>query len=339
VFTLLWSPAKEASVPNLVPPERLATSNSLSLAAAYGTFPVASVLFALLATAAKGLGHIDALDSLRVNQEALAFYVDVLTFCTSAFLISRIALGTPVKAEDGTRPSFKQTISELREGWKLIFLNPIVRAVIVGLATGLIGGGMVVPLGAIFSKDVLHAGPSGYGTFVTALGLGAALGVVGVNFAQRKVSKELLFTVGIIGAGGAMVAAAAFSTLWLSTLCVGVFGIGAGTAYVVGYTLLHEHVDDEYRGRIFSALYTIVRLCLLIAMAVGPFLAGALDSLSDSVFDHRLLGLPGGRHIFLPGVRLTLWLGGLIILVAAVLVVLSLRTEHRHRAEVSAEAT
>ncbi len=45
----MWSPAKEASVPNLVPTDRLTSANSLSLAAAYGTFPIAAVLFALLA--------------------------------------------------------------------------------------------------------------------------------------------------------------------------------------------------------------------------------------------------------------------------------------------------
>ncbi|HET7718560.1 MAG TPA: MFS transporter, partial [Acidimicrobiales bacterium] len=48
VLTLLWSPAKEASVPNLVPSEKLASANSFSLAAAYGTFPIASALFASL---------------------------------------------------------------------------------------------------------------------------------------------------------------------------------------------------------------------------------------------------------------------------------------------------
>ena len=46
VFTLLWSPAKDATVPNLVPPDHLTTANSLSLAAAYGTFPFAALLFA-----------------------------------------------------------------------------------------------------------------------------------------------------------------------------------------------------------------------------------------------------------------------------------------------------
>src|SRR5436305_4873958 len=40
VLTLLWSPAKEASVPNLVKADKLASANSFSLAAAYGTFPL-----------------------------------------------------------------------------------------------------------------------------------------------------------------------------------------------------------------------------------------------------------------------------------------------------------
>src|SRR5690606_39017924 len=52
VLTLLWSPAKEATVPNVVPVGHLATANSLSLVAAYGTFPLASALFAGLAKVA-----------------------------------------------------------------------------------------------------------------------------------------------------------------------------------------------------------------------------------------------------------------------------------------------
>ena len=34
----------------------------------------------------------------------------------------------------------------------------MVRSVIVGLATGLIGGGMIVPLGPVFAKVILGSG-------------------------------------------------------------------------------------------------------------------------------------------------------------------------------------
>ena len=328
VFTLLWSPAKEASVPNLVPPERLASANSLSLAAAYGSLPVASVLFAVLA------GTQDTLDTsvLRLDQEgSLAFYADAVTFLTSALLIATLSLGPasrPASAEAAA--GFGETIRQFREGWSFIFVNPVVRAVNVGLATGLIGGGMVVPLGAEFSRDVLGAGTAGYGVFVTALGVGAAAGIVLVSLVQRHLPKDVVFTLAVFGASAALTAAAAMSSLGPAAACVIAFGVCAGTAYVVGFTLLHENVEDELRGRIFSALYVLVRLCLLIAFTVGPFMSGFLDGLSEDLFgDRRVEGL--GGEIFLPGVRLTLWLGAAIIFVAGVLAVLSMRAEHLRR--------
>src|SRR3712207_7878512 len=46
-----------------------------------------------------------------------------------------------------------RSLRELREGWRFMFINPTVRAVMAGIGTGLLGGGMVVPLGDIFSRD------------------------------------------------------------------------------------------------------------------------------------------------------------------------------------------
>jgi len=329
VFTLLWSPAKEASVPNLVPPERLASANSLSLAAAYGTLPVASLAFAFLARIQ------DAMDVevLRLQQDGtLAFYADAATFCGSAVLIATLALGPARTAvPGGRRAGFGDTVREFREGWSFIFVNPIVRAVNVGLATGLIGGGMVVPLGVGFAEDVLGAGAAGYGFFVTALGLGAAVGIVSVSFLQRHLPRDITFTMAVFGAGITLFAAAAMSSLGPSLGFVVGFGVCAGTAYVVGFTLLHENVDDALRGRIFSALYVLVRLCLLIAFAVGPFLSDLLDRLSRAlVGDDQTLEVLGA-DAFLPGVRLTLWLAAAIIVVAGFLALLSVRAEHRRR--------
>ncbi len=82
MLTLLWGPAKDASVPNIVQdPEQLASANSLSLVAAYGTFPLGAVLFASLAGVAKWLGDFDALDGFGFDdKESLAIWFDALTF-------------------------------------------------------------------------------------------------------------------------------------------------------------------------------------------------------------------------------------------------------------------
>ena len=85
------------------------------------------------------------------------------------------------RTEDEERIDLGQVFTEIKEGWSFIFLNPVVRSVNIGLATGLVGGGMVVPLGAVFATEVLDAGPAGFGLFITALGVGVAVGVIVIS--------------------------------------------------------------------------------------------------------------------------------------------------------------
>lgn len=308
VLTLMWSPAKEASVPNLVRPEFLANANSLSLVAAYGTFPVASALFAGLAKVAEHLGEYDALDVLRVSQESIAIYVDVVTFFVSALLIATLALPRPERVRSSRRFDFRQTFRELAEGWRFIGQNPVVRSVIVGLATGLIGGGMVVPLGTVMSTQVFGAGPAGFGLLLTALGTGVAVGIVGLSIVQSRLPHETVFVGALVGAGICIIGGASMSSLTPALAFVALLGLCAGAVYVLGFTILQTNVENELRGRIFATLYTLVRFCLLAAFAIAPMLSSLLDRLSD-----------------IEGARLTLWFGGAIILMAALLARVSLR--------------
>lgn len=336
VLTLLWSPAKEASVPNLVRPEFLANANSLSLVAAYGTFPVGSAVFAALAGVAKWLGSIDVLDSLRVSQETVAIWFDVGTFFLSAIMISTLTLpkrvrqpADPDAPRKKARFDWKETFRDLAEGWKFIGSSAVVRSVILGIATGLIGGGMLVPLGVVMSREVLGGGTAGFGLLLTALGTGVAVGIVGLSVVQKRLPHERVFVAAVIGAGACQIAGAAMSTLFPAMVFVGALGLCAGAVYILGFTILQTNVEDQYRGRIFATLYTLIRFCLLVAFVVAPILSGVLDSLSKALFDRHVSVL--GLAISLPGVRLTLWLGGVIILGAGLLAHLSLRTRDRQR--------
>jgi dTMP kinase len=336
--TLFFSPAKEALVPNLVPPAKLTSANSLGLAAAYGTFPLGAALFALLAKVAEWLGSVDVLDSLETEQYAVAFYVNVVCYLVSALLIYRLSVGPGPRADevgeaagdgDGPPPrrlpafDLGQAFVEIKEGWHYAFITPVVRAVNVGLACGLIGGGMLVPLGQTFSEDVLGAGPSGFGVFVFVLGLGVAAGVIAISLMQARLPKVRTFVVSVWGAGIALLVAVSTSTLGVAAVFVALMGMFAGSVYVIGFTLLHERVEDELRGRVFAGLYTLVRLCLLLSMAIGPILADVFDGLSKRLVDRRIdLGI----EIAVPGVRITLWLAGVIMLVAGLLAALSLRS-------------
>lgn len=315
ILTVLWSPAKEAETPNMVPPGHLATANSLSMAAAYGSIPIAAAIFAGLAKLADVLGRSDSLAFL--DDSSLAVLFDVFTFFLSAVLISTLRFGGKVRPSSEVakgRLGLSGSFTEFKEGWQFIVSNRVVSAVMVGLGTGLIGGGMLVPLGPLFTDEVLGGGAAGYGLVVFALGMGVAAGVLVISVINSRLDKPRTFTGAVVVAGVSLLAGASMSTLIPALALVALLGAGAGCAYVLGYTILQEDVSDELRGRTFTALYTLVRLCLLISFAVGPFLAGALGRLSRLYLDGDVTW--GGLTISVPGVRLTLWLAAVIIIVA-----------------------
>jgi dTMP kinase len=325
VLSLLWGPAKDASVPNVVPNEQLAAANSLGLVAAWGTFPLGGVMFAALAAVAKWLGGFSALDRFSVDQESLAIWVDSLTFVASALLIMRLRL-PKVERSATRRVDWMQTYRDMVDGLQFIRSNPMVRGTMIGIAGGLLGGGAMVPLGPLFSKQVLGAGSAGFGVLMTALGLGAGIGVPTLLWLQRRLPHEKVFVASIIATGVGMIATSLVATLTPASFIVAAVGGAAASGYVTGFTLLQESVSDELRGRIFGALYTIVRLCLLLSLTFAPFFSSLFDSISKATI-HRRIEI-GSFSISLPGVRLALIAGGLITILSGIAARRRMRLAH-----------
>jgi len=311
VFTLLWGPAKDASVPNLVQPEQLSSANTLSLAASYGTFPFASIIFSLLAALAAWMGSLGLVHVLRVDQEALALFFDALTFVASAVIVWRLPI--PRVHERREKAEGSSTIGEIKDGLRYIAEEPRVRGVIVGLGVGLIGAGAMIPLGPVFAKQAIGGDAATFGLLMSALGVGAAIGVVGLLFVQKRIPRETVFDFAVMGTGVSLFLAATFSSTFPAALCVVLLGACAGTSYVTGFTVLQETVRDEMRGRIFATLYTVIRMCLLIALVISPLFSDFWQWIFHSVLSVGTVTVGDVNYTF-PGVRVTLWCGGLLTL-------------------------
>jgi dTMP kinase len=313
VLSIGWSSAKEATVPNLVPTSELAGANSASVAAAYGTFPLGSLAFALLAALSAPLGRIHPLHALRVNKESLALWADGFTFMASFFLVRSMTF--PKKERVHVEGAETNVLRDLRDGWKFIGTNPRVRAVMLGLAAGLFGGGMLVPLGALFAKTDLGGGDAGFGALMSALGFGVALSVIGLSVsAIRKYLKtEPTFVGALFAAAVCISLGATASSMTPAVLWVGGLGLCAGAVYVLGFTIIQTNVEDELRGRIFATMYAMIRVVVLLSFTVAPIMSRLLGSLASTV----------GVHV--SGVRVSLWAAALIISLAGVASLLSLR--------------
>jgi dTMP kinase len=316
IFTLLWGPAKDASVPNLVGTDQLASANTLSLVASYGTFPIASVIFSLLAALAAWLGGFNTLHTLEVDQEALALFFDAGTFIVSAAIVWSLPIprGKTVREE---KLKLSETVRDIKEGLSYVAHEPRVRGVIVGLGFGLVGAGAMIPLGPVFAQEGIGGDAATFGVLMSALGFGAATGVILLLFVQNKVNRETVFDFAVMGTGVCLMIAATLSALFPAALAVAFLGACAGTSYVTGFTVLQETVKDELRGRIFAMLYTVIRMCLLIALVISPLWAEFWDWVVNDLANVGIVSIGGVDYSF-PGVRVALWGGGLIALGAGI---------------------
>ena len=332
-LTMLWSPAKEASVPNLVSEKFLTSANSLSLVAAYGTFPLGAGLMALFGRLSTALFDSSWADNIRLDDMGLAFYANAVSFLITALIISTLALpeNPHVKKSDsrGIKKYLADPINDLKQGWQFAFINPVVRTVNAGLATAMLGAGMVIPLGVIYTDELLGAGKSGFGVLLTSLGFGVGTGVLLVFFFRNTIDKAKTFTRVLFGAGISLFATVSTGQIHFAMVMLFVGGICLGVIYVVGFTLLHENVEDHMRGRIFATFYLLVRACVLLALVIGPLVEDGLDRLSSLLWDRNIE--IAGLEIAVPGVRISLWLAALIVFSAGVLSKVSLRVGETRR--------
>jgi len=86
------------------------------------------------------------------------------------------------------------------------------------------------------------------------------------------------------------------------------------------------------RGRIFATLYTVIRMCLLIALVISPLWADFWDWIVNDVAKVGIVTIGQVSYSF-PGVRIALWGGGMITLGAG----LYARWTMTHADRVSAE--
>lgn len=316
-FTLLWIPAKEAYVPNLLPSKHLPTANTLSVIATYGTIPLAVFLMWVF-------------DTLSDDGTTAGFFFDSATFVISALLIWSIVAPyrqretvSHAASVDANKLDFRSIWTEMREGWRLIFGDPVLRAVNVGLAVGLIGGAMLAILGRVYVDEVLQASEHSF-SLLAGFGAGVLVGVVTLLAVSQQINRPWVFSRSLLLAGLALLLATSVDDLRLVVILLGLTGSLVGVVYILGFTILQETADDEVRGRVFGAFYSVARLSVALIVIAGPAITVVFDRVTEFALDGQI-ELPG-YTLLVPGVRITFWIAALIIVAAGWAALRTLRT-------------
>ncbi|MGC1215003.1 MAG: dTMP kinase [Micromonospora sp.] len=306
-ITLMWIPAKEAAVPNLIPRARLESANQLTLITTYGLTPVAAAIgLAVLDRSVRGLagGEIPS----WAEPAQLALWFNALSRLATALVVA-FGIKEISQAQTDERERTEQSMMrQFTEGWTFIRQTPLVRGLVLGIFGAFAGGGIVIGTAKFFAAS-LGAGDAAFYMLFGAIFVGLAVGIGLGPMIVREMSRRRWFGMSIVLASASVLVLAFAIHLSMAILGAILVGAGAGMAFLAGTTLLGGEVADEVRGRVFAVVQIGTRLVLILAIALSSLLVGVggsrkltIADLGVSVSSTRLLLLVAGAAGIFAGI-------------------------------------
>ena len=138
----------------------------------------------------------------------------------------------------------------------------------------------------VFSKDILHAGPSGLGFLYMAMGIGSFSGAIIGGRLSNPQRRSPAIIVGMAVQGIFLFLFAVSSWYPGALLFLALMGIGASVFDVAAQTTLQLLVPDEFRGRVMG----VYGMRFHIARPIGELQVGSIAALISAPFAVALGG-------------------------------------------------
>ncbi len=223
-------PTFSAMISQIVPKDILSSAASISSA----TWLIASIC-----------GHATGgflIAWLGINK---TFYVILIMIAGGFFFLSKLTV-KPVLVSIKAR-----TWQSVQEGISYVFkTKELLGAITLDLFAVLFGG--AVALVPVFAKDILNAGPIGFGWLNAAADIGSIITVTTLTIRplRNKQGQTLFFAVA--GFGICIILFAVSKVFWLSFAALLLSGCMDGVSVIVRSTILQLKTPDELRGRVMA---------------------------------------------------------------------------------------
>lgn len=345
--SLFFWPARNALIPYLVEDEDITAANGLAY-----TTQQASMLLGLT-TAAGILAGFEAIvrwvlaadlpivdDLVGLAAPALlgpraGVVLDIFTFLFSALMISLIRVDAR-PATAGQPLDLALLGKDVVESFKFLAAHRELRGLLVTIGFAILGGGAIIPVGTTYVQSNLTGGLPFADQFeqlrqLTAtpttfmlvfMALGMVTGALVVPRLEARMPLQALFTGSVAGFGVALLGFASVNTYWVASLFAIAAGACIATITVAGNSYIVRTTADELRGRVFTAMESVVKVSLLVSMVVMAPLADFAGSLIERFVVANAL-VPA--EITLTGSRITLQFSALLVIAAAVYGLVTLR--------------
>ncbi len=184
------------------------------------------------------------------------------------------------------------------DGLKYLLQPGVTRELLAMVAVGAVFAGPIITLMPVFARERLLQGAGGYGSLLSALGLGGVFGALTLAGPLANAPRERMMAAASVGYPILLIALAFTRDMWVALTLLPLIGAALITFNSLANGLLQTRVADEYRGRLM-ALYSLIVIGL--SQSVGALTAGAM---ARSFGVHWAVG--GGAFITLVYALLTL---------------------------------
>jgi MFS family permease len=259
-----FRPAISASIPDLVPPAKVAAANSLN------SFSVQLSTFV-----GQGAGGI----LFRLLGAPILFLIDGVTYLFSAFSESFITIPQVPRTDNSeTMSTVRSFLHDIAEGLRYVWKRIGLRNLLLGATLLNFFSMPIILLLPFYVEDFLHATPDWYGFILAGFGLGAMMGylfagTVKLTGSVRSWLMVTLLFVQTLSLGALGLITARFVALVLMFF----IGIMNGIFNVNVTTILQVSTPSGIRGRVFGLLSTLANGLSPIAMALSGVVADLVN--------------------------------------------------------------
>lgn len=252
-----FTSGRSAILPSIATEEELHTANSLTQTTGWLNLTIGAFIGG---TAVAKFGY------------ELAFIFNSLSFFVSAFCIGNLrSVHGHFRAENRSLNETKvaRPWHEYREGLGYMVSSPLILGIgliAVGWASG---GGAAQVLFTLFSEMVFKRGPQGLGELWGTAGIGLLIGGfignrLGKTIAFESYKKTVFFC--YLLHGGSYIVFSQMRHWGWALFFMGMSRASVAVSSVLNWSNLLKHVDDRFRGRVFSTIETMNWSTMMMSM-------------------------------------------------------------------------
>ena len=296
-ISLFFLPARDSSVPDLVPHGSREEANGLILASSYGSIPIAAALFGGLRLLGSNLpSWMPFAEVFRDHPTAFAFLFDSATFLFSAAMIATLRL------DRQRRPQRVELFRDVVEGFRYVVGEPRLRSLAYGLVVSMFGGGVLFAVGIGYVRQTLGGNDVAFGWLAALWGLGMGIGLLLVRMLIKKRGRAAVFVTAVAACGAVLIFMALVPILSIAFIAAVLFGTVFSVGVVVALTMAQETAEERLRGRMMGGVQMLFRLGLGAgALGIGA-LAHSVNRVTAIVsLDGNQVGLLTGGVLILLG--------------------------------------